>query len=103
MQNGEHKNGSDPQARERLEALVAALREAAEGHEEPRFLALTHTGPDPDALGALVGVAHLLQEGMRWPVEIATLGRIHRAENLAMVRELDLHFANFRELFRPEA
>ena len=56
------------------------------------LLVLTHLTPDPDALGALVGVRRLVGEGFGLPVRVATAGRIHRAENRAMVRELELAF-----------
>ena len=79
-------------------ALGRALEQAAAGDGEPRFLALTHESPDPDALGALVGIRTLLTEHFGHSVSIATVGQIHRAENLAMVRELALHFADLSEL-----
>lgn len=57
-----------------------------------RFLVLTHKGPDPDALGASVGLAQGLAQVVQAEFQIATSGRIFRAENLAMVRELELYF-----------
>ena len=82
----------------RLASLGRALAAAAGELEQPRFLALTHESPDPDALGALVGVRTLLEEHFGYAVSIATVGEIHRAENLAMVRELGLHFADLDQL-----
>jgi len=71
-----------------------AAPEAARG----RFLVLTHRGPDPDALGACEGLRRLLSEGFGYEVVVATLGRIHRAENLALVRTLDLDLADYSSI-----
>ncbi len=65
-----------------------------------RLLILTHQSPDPDALGALVGVRYLLERGFAREAEVATRGRIQRAENVAMVRELGLRFADYATLDR---
>lgn len=59
---------------------------------------LTHRSPDPDALGALVGVRRLVEVGFELPARVATDGRIRRAENLAMVRELGLDFEPYAKL-----
>lgn len=74
-----------------LERVSAAARPEARG----RFLVLTHRGPDPDALGACEGLRRLLQHGFGFEPVVATVGRIHRAENLALVRTLDLDLADF--------
>ena len=92
------ESSADALALERLASLGRALEQAAAGDSAPRFLALTHESPDPDALGALVGIRTLLTEHFGHSVSIATVGQIHRAENLAMVRELALHFADLSEL-----
>jgi nanoRNase/pAp phosphatase (c-di-AMP/oligoRNAs hydrolase) len=81
-----------------LDELRAALERALGGLAAQRILVLTHRSPDPDALGALVGTAFLLEGAFGLVPEIATIGRIFRAENLAMVRELALDFAAYGEL-----
>lgn len=81
-----------------LDHLRAALEGALGGLSGQSVLVLTHRSPDPDALGALVGTAFLLREAFGLVPEIATIGRIFRAENLAMVRELALDFAAYEEL-----
>lgn len=63
-----------------------------------RFLVLTHRGPDPDALGACEGLRRLLTEGFGFEVTVATLGQIHRAENLAMVRHLELDLVDYESV-----
>ncbi len=68
------------------------------GGEPARVLVLTHKSPDPDALGACVGARFLLERGFGLTAEISTIGRIHRAENVAMVRELGLAFDDYGKL-----
>ncbi len=79
-------------------ALKRVVDEAAADASPARVLALTHRSPDPDALGALVGMRTLIQALCGHEVQIATVGRIHRAENLAMVRELGLVFDDYSDL-----
>jgi nanoRNase/pAp phosphatase (c-di-AMP/oligoRNAs hydrolase) len=75
------------------------------GAERPRWagkrpLILTHRTPDPDALGAMFGLELLLRAGFGLEPEIAAAGRISRAENLAMLRELGLAFTDSERLDR---
>jgi nanoRNase/pAp phosphatase (c-di-AMP/oligoRNAs hydrolase) len=83
--------GKTPGA-ERGEALLKVLEEAVQQTGRRAFLVLTHKGPDPDALGACVGLAGGLAQLLEADFRVATSGRIFRAENLAMVRELGLFF-----------
>jgi len=80
------------------ETLGAAFGSADEGGRTPRVLVLTHRSPDPDALGALVGVEFLLRNSFGLDARVATVGKIHRAENQAMVGELDLVFEEYASL-----
>lgn len=84
-----------------LAHLHEVLRTAAEGARGDRLLVLTHRGPDPDAIGSLEGVRFLLDRSLGIAADIVTVGRIHRAENLALVRALDLEFGDYEEI-RPE-
>lgn len=74
---------------EHLRNALERASAAAPPHARGRFLILTHRGPDPDALGACEGLRALFGR-FGYRTTVATLGRIHRAENLAMVRGLDL-------------
>lgn len=76
----------------RVHQLALAARSAHEAAGGTPLLVLTHRSPDPDALGAAVGMSALLERGFGIPVKVATTGRIFRAENVAMVRELSLAF-----------
>jgi nanoRNase/pAp phosphatase (c-di-AMP/oligoRNAs hydrolase) len=84
--------GSPTAGPARLVALRAAAQAAAARRPGGPLLILTHRSPDPDALGACVGAEALVRDGFGLPVQVATRGRIHRAENVAMVRELRLDF-----------
>jgi len=65
-----------------------------------RPLILSHRSPDPDALGAMFGLGFLLREGFGLEPEIAATGKIHRAENQVMVRELGLRYRELSKLGR---
>jgi len=83
-----------------LAHLQEVLKTAARGAKGERLLVLTHRGPDPDAIGALEGMRFLLDRSLGIQADIVTVGRIHRAENLALVRTLDLEFGEYDEV-RP--
>ncbi|QDU66307.1 DHH family phosphoesterase [Engelhardtia mirabilis] len=88
-----------PPAGERsADSLCAAIRAAATERGVERVLVLTHRSPDPDALASLMGAAALVEGALGFEAQIATMGRIHRAENLAMVRELALHFDRYDQI-----
>ena len=78
-----------------LRAVIAAER-GRWGTKRP--LILTHRTPDPDALGAMFGLDLLLREAFGLEPEIAAAGRISRAENVAMLRELGLAFTDSERL-----
>src|SRR5262245_23389058 len=52
---------------------------------------VSHVHPDPDSLGSMVGLAHLIETCVGIPVQITQDGPICRAENRAMVQALDLN------------
>ena len=74
-----------------LRAVIEARR-ASFGVRRP--LILTHRTPDPDALGAMFGLDCLLRRAFGLEPVIAATGRISRAENVAMLRELELTFTD---------
>jgi nanoRNase/pAp phosphatase (c-di-AMP/oligoRNAs hydrolase) len=51
---------------------------------------VSHVHPDPDSLGSMVGLAHLIETCAGLPARITQDGPICRAENRAMVETLDL-------------
>ena len=80
-----------------LRAVIEGLRPSW-GSRRP--LILTHRTPDPDALGAMFGLELLLRRAFGLAPEIAALGKIARAENVAMLRELELAVADADRLDR---
>ena len=81
-----------------LAHLHETLRAAAASSSGDRLLVLTHRGPDPDAIGSLEGIRFLLDRSLGIKSDIVTVGRIHRAENLALVRALKLEFGDYQEV-----
>ena len=49
-----------------------------------KILLCTHRHPDPDGLGALVGIGHLLKQKFALDTDLVLEGRIRRAENITM-------------------
>jgi len=56
-----------------------------------RLVLCTHRHPDPDGLGALVGLQYLLKEEFDLESDLVLEGRIRRAENVAMRELLEIH------------
>jgi nanoRNase/pAp phosphatase (c-di-AMP/oligoRNAs hydrolase) len=51
---------------------------------------VSHVHPDPDSLGSMMGLAHLVEASLGTPTRLTRDGLISRAENRAMVDLLDL-------------
>lgn len=69
-----------------------SLRELAQAlPSEGRIILCTHRHPDPDGLGAMLGVQHLLATRFRLASDFVLEGRIRRAENAAMRDLLGIH------------
>ncbi|MBL6720885.1 MAG: DHH family phosphoesterase [Planctomycetes bacterium] len=83
---------------ELLREALSRVSRAAPLEARGRFLVLTHRGPDPDALGACEGLRQLLSEAFDHEPVVATVGVIHRAENLALVEQLDLELEDYLTL-----
>ena len=80
---------------EHLGRSLKAAVEAATSSTAGNFLILTHRGPDPDALGACEGLRLLIERGFAFRCVVATHGRVHRAENVALLRTLDLDLEDY--------
>src|SRR5262249_7430305 len=68
----------------RSDRFLTGLRTA------PRVVFVSHVQPDPDSLGSMLGLAHLVETRLRQPPLITRDGLISRAENRAMVEVLHL-------------
>jgi nanoRNase/pAp phosphatase (c-di-AMP/oligoRNAs hydrolase) len=81
---------------------LSGLTRSGIGRRSDRFLAglaayqgailVSHVHPDPDSLGSMIGLAHLIETTAGIPATVTQDGPICRAENRAMVETLDLHF-----------
>jgi nanoRNase/pAp phosphatase (c-di-AMP/oligoRNAs hydrolase) len=58
--------------------------------EASRVVFVSHVQPDPDSLGSMLGLAHLVEQRLGKPTLITRDGLISRAENRAMVDVLHL-------------
>jgi nanoRNase/pAp phosphatase (c-di-AMP/oligoRNAs hydrolase) len=76
-------NGKEPPPR-RSERFLAGLKDA----DSVTFV--SHVHPDPDSLGSMMGLAHLVESCLDKPTRLTRDGLISRAENRAMVALLDL-------------
>jgi nanoRNase/pAp phosphatase (c-di-AMP/oligoRNAs hydrolase) len=59
---------------------------------------ISHVHPDPDSLGSMMGLAHLLNKKLRIPSTLTRDGYIGRAENRAMVDALGLELVPLEEV-----
>src|SRR5262249_24339204 len=59
-------------------------------HPFDRVVFVSHVQPDPDSLGSMLGLAHLVESQLNKPTVITRDGLISRAENRAMVEVLHL-------------
>lgn len=80
--------GGEPPEESPGPLLPDALVEALHGAE--RILVVTHDNPDPDALASGCVLRAILEELMEVEVTVGYGGLVGRAENRAMIRELEL-------------
>jgi nanoRNase/pAp phosphatase (c-di-AMP/oligoRNAs hydrolase) len=67
-----------------------------------RVVFVSHVQPDPDSLGSMLGLAHLVEQKLGKPTLITRDGLISRAENRAMVKVLNLHLTKVEDVdWRP--
>jgi nanoRNase/pAp phosphatase (c-di-AMP/oligoRNAs hydrolase) len=59
---------------------------------------VSHVNPDPDSLGSMMGLAHLVETALGKPTRLTRDGLIGRAENRAMVELLHLDLAPIDEI-----
>src|SRR5436190_9457408 len=68
-----------------------------------RVVLVSHVNPDPDSLGSMLGLAHLVETRLTKPTLITRDGLIGRAENRAMVDALQLDLVPVEEVdWRPD-
>ncbi|MFO0804880.1 MAG: DHH family phosphoesterase [Gemmataceae bacterium] len=76
----------------RSDRFLAGLQEAT------RVIFVSHVQPDPDSLGSMLGLAHLVDYRLGVPTIITRDGLISRAENRAMVEVLHLDLVKIEDV-----
>ena len=76
----------------RSDRFLAGLEAAS------RVTFVTHVHPDPDSLGSMMGLAHLVESSLGLPTRLTRDGLISRAENRAMVELLDVDLIPIEEI-----
>jgi nanoRNase/pAp phosphatase (c-di-AMP/oligoRNAs hydrolase) len=67
-------------------------------HSYDRVVFVSHVQPDPDGLGSMLGLAHLVESRLGKPTVITRDGLISRAENRALVDVLHLDLVPVEEV-----
>jgi nanoRNase/pAp phosphatase (c-di-AMP/oligoRNAs hydrolase) len=68
-----------------------------------RVVLVSHIHPDPDSLGSMFGLAHLIETGTGLPTVLTRDGPVSRAENRTMVELLHLDLIPVEEVdWRPD-
>ncbi len=67
-------------------------------HDAGRVVFVSHVQPDPDSLGSMLGLAHLVETRLGKPTLITRDGIISRAENRAMVNLLRLELTPIEQV-----
>src|SRR3989442_15966642 len=80
---GANSNGKESSSR-RSDRFLEGLRKATS------VTFVSHVQPDPDSIGSMLGLAHLVESSLNIPTRLTRDGDISRAENQAMVNLLDL-------------
>lgn len=69
---------------------------------EGKLLIFTHDNPDPDSIASAAAMAHLLREKRGTDATLAYSGIVGRAENRAMVEQLDFQIHHLDDLDTSE-
>jgi nanoRNase/pAp phosphatase (c-di-AMP/oligoRNAs hydrolase) len=78
--------------RRRSDRFLAGLSKAN------RVTFVSHVNPDPDSLGSMIGLAHLVDASLGKPTRLTRDGLINRAENRAMVELLNIELVPIEEV-----
>jgi nanoRNase/pAp phosphatase (c-di-AMP/oligoRNAs hydrolase) len=76
----------------RSDLFLAGLEDAAS------VTFVSHVHPDPDSLGSMLGLAHLVETCLGKPTRLTRDGLISRAENRTMVEQLDIELVPIEDM-----
>lgn len=85
-------NGIKPALSRRSDRFLAGLA------DYKAVTLVSHIQPDPDSLGSMVGLSHLIETCLGLPTRLTRDGDICRAENRAMVDVLDIDLVPIEEV-----
>src|SRR6516165_106200 len=85
-------SGSKLTLTRRSDRFLAGLSDAA------AVTLVSHVQPDPDSLGSMMGLAHLIETVLDKPTRLTRDGLISRAENRAMVELLDIELVSLEDV-----
>src|SRR6516164_5020223 len=81
---------------------------SANGRRSDRFLAglkdvtsvtfVSHVHPDPDSLGSMIGLAHLVETCLQKPTRLTRDGLVSRAENRTLVQMLGIELVPIEDI-----
>jgi nanoRNase/pAp phosphatase (c-di-AMP/oligoRNAs hydrolase) len=93
------RRGADPEASTRSTAGLRRSDRFLIGlHDYDRIVLVSHVNPDPDALGSMIGLAHLVETRIGKPTLRTRDGIVGRAENRAMVEALELELTPIEDV-----
>jgi len=79
-------------ARRRSDGFLAGLADFS------RVTFVSHVNPDPDSLGSMLGLAHLVETCLGTPTRLTRDGLINRAENRTLVDQLGIELEPIEDL-----
>ena len=86
-----------PSSSRRSDQFLTGLENAS------RVTFVSHVHPDPDSLGSMMGLAHLVETKLSLPTRLTRDGLVSRAENRVMVEILGLELMPIDEIAWAEA
>ncbi|VTS08236.1 DHH family phosphoesterase [Tuwongella immobilis] len=90
--------GAEPEVVGNRSRLKRSSRFLQSLQHASRVTFVSHVNPDPDSLGSMLGLAHLVETKLGKPTRLTRDGLISRAENRAMVETLKLDLLPIEEM-----
>jgi nanoRNase/pAp phosphatase (c-di-AMP/oligoRNAs hydrolase) len=90
--SAENGQNGKPSSTRRSDQFLAGLASAS------TVIFVSHVHPDPDSLGSMMGLAHLVETKLGIPTRLTRDGLVSRAENRAMVEILGLELMPIDEI-----
>ncbi len=92
----DHGNGHGTLSHRRSDRFLAGLSDVS------RVTFVSHVHPDPDSLGSMLALAHLVESKLEIPTQLTRDGLISRAENRSMVELLKLDLVRIEDVVWSE-